>query len=135
MYFSLRVLKTVKKNIHRGEILKAAVEDAGVSIEVLTRKAGLSRGSYYNHIKKADLDDVILQKYGRAIPYDFSNDIPDLKIQTLSEPDDSAYFTKPQTLDEAIEQRDYYIKKYMELLEDYKRLMEEKLEEEKKKKK
>jgi hypothetical protein len=118
-------LKTVKKNIHRGKILQAAVEDKGINIDVLTKKAGYSRGAYYNHIKKADLPDKILEKYARVIQYDFSEDIPDFKASVTAEPE-MPYLTKPHSLEEAIEQRDYYITKYIELLEEYRKMLTEK---------
>ena len=119
-------MKTVKKNIHRGKILKAAVDGTGISIDVLTRKAGYSRISYYNHIKKADLSNRILEKYARAMNYDFSIEIPDFNVPLVEEPEEP-YLTRPRTIEEAIEQRDYYIKKYIEVLEDYKKLTAEKL--------
>jgi AcrR family transcriptional regulator len=88
-------LKTVKKNIHRGKILQAAVEDKGISIDVLTKKAGYSRGAYYNHIRKADLADKILEKYARVMQYDFFEEIPDFKTSVAAEPE-IPYLTKPR---------------------------------------
>lgn len=119
-------LKTVKKNIHKGKILQAAVEGTGISIDIITQKARYSRGAYYNHIKRPDLSDKILEKYGHAIRYDFSADIPEFKGSPIAEPE-ILYLTKPRTIEEAIEQRDYYIKKYIQLLEDYRKLTQEKL--------
>ena len=114
-------MKTVKENIHRGKILQAAVEQSDKSIDHITSRAGYSRGAYYTHIKRADLSDKILQKYAKVLHYDFSADIPEFSRSIIEEAE-TPYLTKPETIQEAIAQRDYYIKKYIELLDEYRKL-------------
>jgi hypothetical protein len=105
---------------HRGEILEKVVKQTGLRIEVAIRKTGYSRSAYYKHIKEKDLSLHILIKYGNALNYDFSFDIPDLK-QLVGErnPD------QPVNLQDALLVISNLKEKYLNLLEKYNILLEQ----------
>ena len=124
-WFLYKKLETIKQNVHRGEILQYAVEKTGLSIASVAKKAGYKRGTYYLHIKKKDLSVTILNKYAKAIGYDFSEDIGEMEQFILEEPE-TVYVTKPQTIEEAIRQRNEWKEKYYLLMEKYLKLIEKK---------
>ena len=92
---------------------------------MVAQKAGYKRVTYYTHTKKEDLSFAILNKYARALGYDFSDDIPGMNSFVVQE-EDHAYKKNPATLKEALQQRDHWRDKYYELLEKYQKLLEEK---------
>jgi hypothetical protein len=118
-------VKSKRTTKHRGEILQAVIESSGYSIVAAAERAGYSRSSYYYHIMDPDLSFEILQKYGKAINYDFRNDFPDMSQHVLEE--DDAKYIKPTNLEQAIREIDRWREKYFELLEKYGQLLEEKL--------
>lgn len=91
---------------------------------VLAVKAGYKRGTYYLHIKDPDLSDAILNKYAKALDYDFSQDIPGIEKQLIDEPS-TEYGNEPKTLQEAKVQTDFWRQKYYELLDKYVKVIEE----------
>jgi hypothetical protein len=104
----------------RGRLLAIAVEGTGLNKEDVASKAGYSRSAYYKHIENPNLDDHILIAYGRAMNYDFTELIPELpKYLKL---DDSA-----KVNEQLLRERDYWKDKYVELLEKYNKMIEERL--------
>jgi len=124
MFSYLRLVK--KPRLHRGRILAAAVEATGLNKETVAIKAGYSRSSYYKHIDNVDLDFYILMAYGKAIKHDFTEELPEMPKYLLEDPEET--YTRPVSIEEAIRQRDQWKDKYLELLEKYNRLIEEKIE-------
>jgi hypothetical protein len=122
-FFTLVKKKNTKPN--RGQVLATAVEATGLNKEEVALKAGYSRSSYYKHIDNPGLDFHILIAYGRAIKYDFTEDFPDMPKYVLEEPEEA--YTKTPTLEEAIRQRELWKDKYLDLLEKYNRMIEEKI--------
>ena len=108
----------------RGQLLAAVVEASHFKKEDIARKAGYSRSAYYKHIENPDLDYSIMTAYGKAIPYDFTDDLPEMPKYLLSEPDDP--YNKPQSLEAALKILEQWKNKYLELLEKYNKLLEEK---------
>lgn len=104
-----------KKNIHRGELLASVIEANNVNISQMCLRMGISRGTYYNHIERADLPLELLEEYGKVIRYDFSQDIPGMHHSVAEEP--AITYGTPKTIQEAIEQRDYWRDKYYKLLD------------------
>lgn len=115
-----------KTKLNRGQVLSTAVEASRINKEKVAVKAGYSRSSYYKHISNPDLDFHILAAYGKAIGYDFSDQFPEMPRYMVYDPEEN--YQSPQTIAEAIVQRDAWKDKYYELLEKYNILMEEKLE-------
>lgn len=103
---------------HRGEVLNKIVTQLNISKTKLVKRVGYDRTTYYSHIKKEDLDYAILWAYGKAIPYDFTKDFPEMK-EHIPE------YTKEITdFEEMKADRDKWKDKYYELLEKYHGLLE-----------
>ena len=99
----------------RGKSLYLAVTMSRFSNKDAALKAGYKENTYYSHIKQEFLDYNILEKYGRAINYDFSVEYPEM----------ADYF--PRTPQKAIDNsKDFESlqNKYLALLEKHKDLME-----------
>lgn len=122
-------MKTNKQAVpvHRGEVLKKAAEESGLSIEtIVERMRYASRSTFYNHIQKPDLSLDMLRRYGKVLNYNFYDDIPEMTTFPAQEPAFPAfYIAAPKTMEEAIRQRDFYYQQYMLRLEDYRKLQEE----------
>ncbi|HEX7844212.1 MAG TPA: helix-turn-helix transcriptional regulator [Chitinophagaceae bacterium] len=108
---------------NRGQVLATAVEATGLKKENVAKKAGYSRSAYYKHIESPDLDYSILIAYGKAINHDFTDEFPDMPKYLLSEPDE--IYGRPKTLEEAIALIMQWKNKYLELVDKYNRLLEE----------
>ncbi|HMR91095.1 MAG TPA: hypothetical protein PKC69_02230 [Chitinophagaceae bacterium] len=124
VYFFI-ILKTKDKHIHRGELLQSVVRKSTISITRLTRRMGISRGTFYNHKDDPNLSYDLLEQYGKALNYDFSGDVPGMHKYMLEEPVEP--YGEPKTLEDAIRQRDYWKKeadrwkdKYIQALEQKK---------------
>ncbi|GAB3026239.1 hypothetical protein GCM10027051_33800 [Niabella terrae] len=112
-----------KGNLHRGELLKKIVDASGMNKTILIKKTGYkSTTSYYNHIEDKNLSAEILLKYGEALNYDFSSELPDVKrIKAMLSNEE------PATLNEAQKQIAYWKAKYYEILEKYNQILERQL--------
>jgi|SRR5690606_38887427 len=108
-----------KRRLHRGLLLKTIVQNSGLKVAVAAKKAGYSRESYYKHIAREDLSLNILLKYGKALHYDFSNDLPEMETLTLME-----HTSTPTTLPQALQALETINAKYRELLEKYTAVLE-----------
>lgn len=108
-------LETKGRNTHRGALLEAAVDDRHVNISQMVKRMGISRGTYYNHIQDPELSLEQLAKYGRVIGHDFSQQLPEMKRLVLEEPE--GVYKTPETLEEAIAQRDYWRELYYKTLQ------------------
>ena len=115
-----------RTKLNRGQVLATAVEASGLGKEEVANKAGYSRSAYYKHIENPNLDYHILIIYGKAIKYDFTEEFPDMPKYLLEEPEEA--YGKPKTLEEAIKLMELWKNKYLELLEKYNRLIEERME-------
>src|ERR1700730_8983913 len=111
MLISLPPLKKKKTKLNRGQILAAAV--GGLNKELIAKKAGYSRSSYYKHIENPNLDFHILIAYGKALKHDFTEELVDMPKYLLGDPDEE--YRNPLTLDEANRQRDHWKDKYLDL--------------------
>lgn len=109
--------------MHRGEILERVVKQSSLTIKQVASRMGISRSSYYNHIKEKDLSLDTIAKYGKVIGYDFSVEFPEIKRT------ESFISTKePSTLEEAIAERNTWREKYYSILEKYNKCIEERLD-------
>jgi ACT domain-containing protein len=116
VYFFI-LLQTKGRNTHRGSLLEAAVKESSINITQMVKRMGIARGTYYNHKSDPNLSFEQLAKYGRVLKHDFSQDLPEMKQYALHEPE--ALYGTPATINEAIEQRDYWREKYYQLMEKY----------------
>jgi hypothetical protein len=115
-------VKQKRTKLHRGQVLLAAIGATRLSKEEVAKKAGYSRSSYYKHIEDPDLEFHILIAYGRAIKHDFTEEFPDMPKYVVEDPPEN--YSKVPTLEEALQQRDFWKDKYLELLEKYNIMIE-----------
>lgn len=121
-------MKTKGKQIHRGEILDTVVKRSNIKVTTLVKRMHISRGTYYNHKVDPNLPLEILKQYGVILKYDFTADIPEMQKYNLEEP--VAPYGEPSTLEEAIQQRDYWKQEADKWKDKYIGLLEEKVNEE-----
>lgn len=114
-----------KTKLNRGQVLETAVKASGLGIEEAAKKAGYTRSAYYKHKDDPNLDYHILILYGKAIKYDFTEEFPDMPKYLMEEPEEG--YSKPRTLEDALKLLEQWKNKYLELLEKYNRMMEEKM--------
>lgn len=114
-----------KTKLNRGQVLETAVKASGLGIEEAAKKAGYTRSAYYKHREDPKLDYHILILYGKAINYDFTEEFPDMPKYMAEEPE--SIYGKPKTIEDAVKLADQWKNKYLELLEKYNRLMEERM--------
>ncbi|HEV7330432.1 MAG TPA: hypothetical protein VGN63_05275 [Flavisolibacter sp.] len=110
-------METKAKHTHRGALLQAVVAERHVNITKMVKRMGISRGTYYNHIADPELPFEQLVKYGKAIGYDFSQQLPGIRPVVLEEPE--GIYKTPKTIEEAIEQRDYWRERYYRKVDEY----------------
>ena len=119
-------MKNKRIRLNRGQVLATAVEVSGLNKEEAAKRAGYTRSAYYKHIENPELDYHILMAYGKAIGHDFTEEFPNMPKYVFSEPEE--LYGIPKTLEEANKLLEVWKGKYVELLEKYNRLIEEKLE-------
>ncbi len=105
--------------------MATAVSASGLSKEEVAGRAGYTRSAYYKHIENPHLDYHILMAYGRAIRHDFTEEFPDMPKYMLEEPEET--YGKPKTIEDALRLIEMWKHKYLELLEKYNRLIEERM--------
>lgn len=104
-----------------GEIVELAVRRRHINISELSRKLEVDRRTLYNWFGQKELPQSIIYKIGKAINYDFSHEfggefdkLNEMPIKT----NDVDHNNQEQT-DRAF----YWMEKYIDLLEDYKKLL------------
>ncbi|MBI5370603.1 MAG: hypothetical protein HZA79_01115 [Sphingobacteriales bacterium] len=112
-----------RHKLNRGQVLASVVELSGRKKEEVAKKAGYSRSAYYKHIENPDLDFSILVAYGKALRHDFTDDIPGMPVYLLEEA--GTIYGDPESLEEARRIISKLKNKWLELLEKYNRLIEE----------
>ena len=118
--YSFTLLKT-SRNIHRGALLERVVRESGTNISKMVQRMGIARGTYYNHKNDPDLSLEQLAEYSKVLKYDFSADLPEMKRYILEEPE--VPYVTPKTMEEAIEQRDYWRERYFKKAEEFNKLV------------
>lgn len=119
-------LKDLNSYIHRGAALGKVVQQSELSKTLIAKKAGYNRSSLYNHINTSDLSFEILEKYGKALGYDFTKIFPEM-VKYIAFEDPERPYGESLTFETLLRQRDQWRDKYYDLLEKYNRLIEEKL--------
>ena len=105
----------------RGLALYNAIATSIHTNEAVAKKAGYVVNTLYGHFKQPDLADAIMVRYGKAIPYDFSIQFPELAL----------YFNDTPSFKEHAGDYKLALKlesiqnKYTELLEKHNLLLEE----------
>ena len=102
-------------------MLDTAVREHSTNISQMVKKLGISRGTFYNHIKDPNLSFETLAKYGKVIRHDFAQDLPEMKRYIFEEAE--VPYGVPKTIEEAIEQRDYWRERYYKKNEEFLKLL------------
>ena len=110
-----------KTQLHRGELLKNAVQSSRLNKEDIAAKAGYTRSSYYKHIQEPDLPYHILAAYGKALRHDFTDQLPEMPRYLIEEPEGT--YAQHPSLEEALRLVDHWKSKYIDLLERFNRLV------------
>ncbi len=99
---------------HRGEILREAVRQSGLTAKEITEKTKISHTRLYRMYKDpyVSFDELIL--LGKALRYNFASDFPELSADSAT----------PMEIEENIN----YKIKYYELLEEHLKMLREKME-------
>ncbi len=99
---------------HRGEILRAAVIQSGLSAKEITEKTKVSHTRLYRMYKDpyVSFDDLIV--LGKALRYNFATDFPELVDEAV--------------IAAEVEENFNYKQKYYDLLEEYLKVLREKME-------
>lgn len=100
---------------HRGEIIKKAIYNSGISITVLAYKLGKSRRWVYQMFDSCNVSLDTIIEIGNLIHHDFSIEIHELKL-IISNND---FIENHQSAD-------YWKNKYLKLLEEYNDLLKNK---------
>lgn len=109
------VLK-VSQQKHAGNIVESVIRRKGHNISKLARFMNISRCTIYNWFEQENLPFDVLVKIGSSINYDFSADFPELLTPNPMEKLDQQAAQCHLTENEKI---DYWIRKYIVLLEKY----------------
>lgn len=119
--------KHSKKYTGRGLSLYTAVSLSLDTNEEIAVRAGYKPNTIYSHFLKADLDDNILVKYGKAIPFDFSLEYPELShhFQTNVSKGDESIIALKIKHDEIQQKYTSLLEIHNELFKDYSKVKEE----------
>jgi hypothetical protein len=98
---------------HKGEIVEKAVRQSGIPLTKLVARLGKSRKWIYNAFENPQLSFDVIIEIGKIIHYDFSTDFKELKA---TQSNDLLNNTSLET--------EYWKNKYLNLLEEYKILLE-----------
>ena len=107
--------------MHKGEIIEKIVRESAVPLTKLAKKLGVTRRTVYNIFEKYDVDNDTILKIGKIIHFDFTTKFPKLKKITDFEEPASEYPTK--TVSDLKEEVDKWKRKYIDLLEEYTKLL------------
>lgn len=114
---------------HRGEIVEKAVRQSGVPISEIARSIGYNRKSMYDFFQKADLGLDIVIQIGKAIRHDFRKDFPELFFSDRNEVGEPVEDYKSSAdLEECIKERNEWMYKYIDLLEQHNALLKGELQ-------
>lgn len=106
--------------VHKGEIIKKAVNQSGVTVTQVAKGMSVTRKTIYNIFDRIDVDNDTILKIGAIIHYDFTEKFPKLKNNKTEEPQE-AYHS--QVVAELKDEVDLWKGKYIALLEEYNKLL------------
>lgn len=107
--------------VHKGEIIKEAVNQSGISVTQVAKSLHVTRKTVYNIFDRVDVDNDTILKIGQIIHYDFTEKFPKLSKITRTEDPQEKYNIKD--LEQLKADVDYWKGKYIELLEEHNKLL------------
>ena len=101
---------------HAGSIVESIIRRKGQNISQLARYLKVSRCTLYNWFEQDNLPFDVLIRIGTFINHDFSDDFPEIFCSGHNEKQEKHPLVNQLTDDEKV---DYWIRKYILLLEKY----------------
>ena len=106
---------------HKGEIIKEAVQESGMTVTQVAKGLRVTRKTVYNIFERMDVDNATILKIGAIIHHDFSEKFPKLKTFFITEDPQEKYNTRD--VSQLRTEVDYWKGKYITLLEEYNKLL------------
>jgi hypothetical protein len=116
----------MNEEIHVGKLLEELIRSNNLPISEVARKIKVNRRSLYNWFEKTSLRSYTLQRICYVLVYDFSVKLPDfLREEFLQDKNllQSAPETKVEAEDEGINSAQFWMNKYIYLLEQYNQVL------------
>jgi hypothetical protein len=111
--------------LNAGEIVEHAVRRQNVNISELSRRMKVNRRTLYNWFQQKSLNADVICGIGQVINYDFSKDFND-ELNSSSVKGSARMLNVKNDRDGKNSETVYYwMEKYIALLEDYKKLLQE----------
>jgi DNA-binding HxlR family transcriptional regulator len=105
-------------NKHLGSILESAVRKSEYPISKLAKRIGYTRPHIYNLFQQPKVDVMLMDKIGKIINHDFSDEVKELKKYGRVE--DTVFIAGESSVEYGSLE-----KKYIALLEEYNKLLKE----------
>lgn len=106
--------------MHKGRQVEDVVRRSGLTITAIAKKMELSRRTLYQWFTDPDLAASKVLRIGYVLSHDFTTEIPELKEQSRSRPQQGIGLDSRRLLHE----RDKYLGMYQELAQQQVRMME-----------
>ncbi|PTS92675.1 hypothetical protein DBR11_26475 [Pedobacter sp. HMWF019] len=103
-----------------GEIVELAVRRQNINISELSRRLQINRRTLYNWFQQKKLPSEVIYSIGNAIEYDFSADFHE-SLKNIKPPSHTGSKESKEIQANSI---NYWMEKYISLLEDYKDLLQ-----------
>jgi transposase-like protein len=110
--------------LNAGEIVEHAVRRQNVNISELSRKMKVNRRTLYNWFQQKSLNADVISEIGQVINYDFSKDFTEELINSRLKSKERISHPKTAKDYGHSESVHYWMEKYICLLEDYKKLLQ-----------
>ena len=107
--------------VHKGEIIKEAINESGLTVTQVAKSLHISRKTLYNIFDRIDVDNDTIIKIGSIIHFDFSTKFPKLKKPNKTEDPQEEYYAR--NIEQLKEEVDLWKGKYITLLEEYNKLL------------
>lgn len=121
---SVNIISRISVNIctmqHRGEIIRKAVYNSGLTITEIAKSIGKSRKWMYLMFENSNVSLDLVLKIGKIIRYDFTADFKELSTSARIK---SESFVDSEENESNAE---FWKNKYLKLLEEYNELLKKK---------
>jgi hypothetical protein len=108
---------------HRGEILEKIVRQSHIPISEIARKIGYNRKSIYDFFHNPELPLDTILKIGKVIRHDFSYDFPELFPFVRNQVHENQEIYETKLLNECVKEKNEWMHKYIDLLEQHNALL------------
>ena len=102
---------------HRGEIIRKAVYNSGLTITEIAKSIGKSRKWMYLMFENSNVSLDLVLKIGKIIRYDFTADFKELSTSARIKSESFVATEENET------NAEFWKKKYLKLLEEYNELL------------